>query len=533
MTQCKMNWENPYSMPRFPTISKNGMVATSQPTAAQTGITILNQGGNAVDAAIATAAALTVVEPTCNGIGGDAFAIVWFKNKMYGLNGSGPAPKSISLEAITKLGYDKIPSRGWLGVTVPGVPSAWASLAKRFGKLPLIETLQPAIKLAREGYAVPVNLAYLWQKSFLEYSTLKGEEFKSWFETFTINNKAPTCGQVWKSEAHTKTLESIGLSEGKSFYQGDLADQIDAYSKKYGGYLHKDDLFDYQAKWVEPIGVDYRNFKVWEIPPNGQGIAVLMALNILNQLDADQLSIHNTIEAVKLAMSDAAFYVTDPTKMSHSVEDLLSLKYAKQRKNEIKESAQIPKHGIIEKGGTVYLATSDSEGNMVSYIQSNYEEFGSALVVPNTGIALQNRGANFSLDPNHLNALEPGKRSYHTIIPGFLTKDNKPIGPFGVMGGFNQPQAHVQVLSNLIDFNLNPQAALDAPRWRHLKENQILVEPHFPLHSQKELVKKGHIVTTSMNTEMFGRGQIIWKDEINNTYIGGTESRTDSSIAVL
>ena len=287
-----------------------------------------------------------------------------------------------------------------------------------------------------------------------------------------------------------------------------------------------------QSGWSQ-LGADYHVTIKYGKFPNGQGIAVLMALNILNQLNTDQLSIHNTIEAVKLAMSDAAFYVTDPTKMSHSVEDLLSIKYAKNRRSEIKESAQIPKHGIIEKGGTVYLATADSEGNMVSYIQSNYEEFGSALVVPNTGIALQNRGANFSLDPNHLNALEPGKKSYHTIIPGFLTKDGKPIGPFGVMGGFNQPQAHIQVLSNLIDFNLNPQAALDAPRWRHLKDNQIIVEPHFSLHSQKELVKKGHIVTTSMKSEMFGRGQIIWIDEINKTYIGGTESRTDYSIAVL
>ncbi|MFA7671885.1 MAG: gamma-glutamyltransferase family protein [Sphaerochaetaceae bacterium] len=532
------SWENRYSLPRLPVVTKRAMVATSQPTAAQAGISIIERGGNAIDAAIAVAAALTVVEPTCNGIGGDAFAIVWFEGKMFALNGSGPAPSSISIEALKQRGFSKMPQRGWETVTVPGIPASWAALSKRFGKLPLTETLKPAIKLANEGYAVSYNLAALWEKSYTEYKEkLNKEEFSNWFTTFAPNGRALQCGEIYSSIDHGRTLDLIAKTDAQAFYKGELAERIDHFSKQYNAFITKEDLANYNVEWIEPLKADYRGFDVWEIPPNGQGISVLMALNILNEIpyikQQDETFTHYMIEAIKLAMGEASHSITEAKLMKTTTEQLLSCGWSQKARNRIGQNALNPSLEEIPKGGTVYLATADEAGNMVSYIQSNYEEFGSALVVPKTGIALQNRGSNFSLDPNHINALAPGKKTYHTIIPGFITKDGLPVGPFGVMGGFNQPQGHLQILSNLIDKKLNPQATLDAPRWRWLQNKEILVETHFPLHIKKELLKRGHKVETSMDLGLFGRGQIILRKSENGSLIGGCESRTDSLIAVL
>jgi len=529
---------NPYPMPRLPIYSKEGMVATSQPTAAQAGIHILKRGGNAIDAAIATAAALTVVEPTSNGIGGDAFALVWAKDKLHGLNSSGPSPKSISIEAITERGFKEMPVFGWEPVTVPGVPAAWAELAKKFGNLPLAETLQPAIELAKYGYAVPPTLSFLWQKAFSEFKEkFKESYFEPWFETFAPKGRAPLTGEVWGSADIAKTLESIAATNGESFYKGELAEKIDKFSKDNNGFISIEDLSAYSPEWVDPISVNYRGYDVWEIPPNGQGLSVLMALNILNQfppVDRNcSKSIHRMIESIKLAMTDGNYYITESDLMDVKVTDLLSDKYAKERASLISDMALMPSIGKPMKGGTVYLATADGEGNMVSFIQSNYEGFGSGLVVPGTGIALQDRGNNFSLNPEDPNCLAPNKRTFHTIIPGFMTKNNKPIGPFGIMGGFNQPQGHVQAVINSVDSGLNAQATLDAPRVRWLSGKSILVEPHFPQYLIHELLSMGHDVKISLDSTMFGRGQIIWRNPDSGTLIGGTESRTDGTIAVL
>ncbi|MEX2104408.1 MAG: gamma-glutamyltransferase family protein, partial [Bacilli bacterium] len=462
---------HPYPSRRNTVFSKKGMVATSQPLAAQAGLDILKKGGNAIDAAIATAACLTVVEPTSNGIGGDAFALIWTKGELHGINGSGPSPKSISIDAVKESGHDTIPKFGWIPVTVPGVPATWAELSKRFGRLPLSETLKPAIDYAENGYPLSPTLGKYWKSAYRIYKeNLKGEEFNSWFETFAPDGRAPEIGELWKSPGHAATLRSIAETNAESFYRGELAEKIDQFSKKYGGFLRKEDLAEYAPEWVKPIKVNYRGYDVWEIPPNGQGIVALMALNVLKGFEFSEKdsvdTYHKQIEAIKLAFADGHKFITDSREMSVKVEELLSEGYAEQRRHLISDIAVQPEAGEPPKGGTVYLATADEEGNMVSFIQSNYMGFGSGLVVPGTGIGLQNRGHNFSLDPTHENRLEPGKKTYHTIIPGFLTKDDQAVGPFGVMGGFMQPQGHVQVVMNTIDFHLNPQAALDAPRWQ-------------------------------------------------------------------
>jgi gamma-glutamyltranspeptidase / glutathione hydrolase len=526
---------NPYASKRMTVFAKNGMVATSQPLAAQAGLDILKKGGNAIDAAIATAAALTVVEPTSNGIGGDAFALVWVKDKLYGLNSSGPAPKNISIEALEKEGIKEMPKFGWHPVTVPGAPAAWAELSKRFGKLPLIEVLQPAIYYAMEGYPITPILGYYWERAYEGYSKVfKEEQYKHWFETFAPKGRAPKIGEMWKSEDHGKTLESIGKTMAQSFYNGELADKIDKFSKEYGGYITKEDLASFEPEWVEPIGVNYRGYDVWEIPPNGQGMIALMALNILKGFEFSEKdsvdTFHKQMEALKLSFVDGQKYITEISKMKVAVDQLLSESYGEQRRNLIGEKALVPQPGIPPKGGTVYLAAADSEGNMVSFIQSNYMGFGSGLVVPGTGIALQNRGHNFSLNPEDANCLEPGKRTFHTIIPGFLTKDGKAVGPFGVMGGFMQPQGHMQVITNTVDFGLNPQAALDAPRWQWTEGKTIEVENTFPSHIAQALARRGHNIKAALDGGGFGRGQIIWRNE-EGVLMGGTESRTDGCIA--
>ncbi|HEY5562640.1 MAG TPA: gamma-glutamyltransferase family protein [Clostridiaceae bacterium] len=515
---------------------RRGMVATSQPLAAQAGLDILKKGGNAIDAAIATAACLTVVEPTSNGIGSDAFAIVWSKGEIHGLNSSGPAPKSISIDILKATGICTMPKYGWTPVTVPGAPGAWAELSERFGRLPLIEALKPAIEYASYGYPVSPGVSPTWNRAYKIYKeNLMEEDFQNWSEIFAPKSRAPQVGEMWSSKGHAETLASIGKTMAKSFYSGEIAQKIDFYSKKSGGFLRLEDLEAFKPEWVTPIRVNYRGYDVWEIPPNGQGLVALIAFNILKgfnfSVKDSSDTYHKQIEAIKLAFADGHKYITDPSYMKLNVKHLLSEEYAAERRSLITKEALIPGAGEPPKGGTVYLATADDEGNMVSYIQSNYMGFGSGIVIPDTGISLQNRGHNFSLDPSHDNCLMPGKRTYHTIIPGFLSKDNKPIGPFGVMGGFMQPQGHLQVVMNAIDFNMNPQEALDAPRFQWMKDKLVEVEHSFPQHIAQALVRKGHVIKYTVDSSSFGRGQIIWRND-NGVLCGGTEPRTDGTIAV-
>ncbi|MDR7073452.1 gamma-glutamyltranspeptidase/glutathione hydrolase [Fictibacillus barbaricus] len=526
----------PYGSQRMTVYAKKGMVATSQPLAAQAGLDILKKGGNAIDAAIATAACLTVVEPTSNGIGGDAFALVWTKGKLHGLNASGPAPKGISIEEVKKAGHEKMPKYGWVPVTVPGAPAAWAELSSRFGKLSFEEVLKPAISYAEDGYPLTPILGKYWKRAYEIFKKeLKGKEFNAWFETFAPDGRAPEVGELWRSPGHAETLKEIAKTNAESFYRGALAQKMGEASADHGGFLTSDDLAGFYPEWVDPIKVNYRGYDVWEIPPNGQGIVALMALNTLKGFDFTEKesaeTYHKQIEAIKLAFVDAKKYVTDPTRMKVSVEGLLSEKYAEERRSLIGVNAIQPEPGRPPRGGTVYLATADEGGNMVSFIQSNYMGFGSGIVVPETGISLQNRGHDFSLDPDHDNALEPGKRTYHTIIPGFLTKEDEAVGPFGVMGGYMQPQGHVQVIMNAIDFHLNPQSTLDAPRWQWIENKKVMVERTVPAHIADELARRGHEVQVAMDSGNFGRGQIIWRDPVTGVLAGGTEARTDGSIA--
>jgi len=528
---------NPYAIAKAPIYAKNGMVATSQPLAANAGLEILKKGGNAVDAAVATAAALTVVEPTSNGIGGDAFAIVWMKDKMYGLNASGPSPKNLTIENVKASGKDKIDKFGWTPVTVPGAPSAWASLVEEFGNLSLEEVLEPAVQLAEEGFPVSPAVAFFWDKAYQNFKKEgQGKEFEEWFATFAPAGRAPRVGEVFYLQNHADTLREIGKTKAQSFYQGRLAQEIAQASKEQGGYLEYSDLAEYAPEWVEPIKVNYRGYDVWEIPPNGQGIVALMAMNVLNGYDIKEKesaeTYHLQFEAMKRAFTSGKHYITEREKMSVKVEDLLSEEYANQQRAQIGVNAGDVEPDLVPaRSGTVYLATADKDGNMVSYIQSNYMGFGSGVVVPGTGIGLQNRGYDFSLDVNAANKLEGGKRSYHTIIPGFLTKDNQAVGPFGVMGGYMQPQGHVQVLMNTIDFKLNPQAALSSPRWQWVKDKTFMVEKDFPTAIAKELAAKGHDIQIQLESGHFGRGQIIWKDNVNGVLVGGTEERCDGYVA--
>lgn len=525
----------PYPSRRNVMYAKNGMVATGSPLAAQAGLEILKKDGNAIDAAIATATALTVVEPTANGIGGDAFAIFSIKGKIYGLNSSGYSPKLLEAQELLNKGFKEVPKYGLTPVTVPGAPKAWAELNKKYGKLPLKEVMAPAIKLAKEGYAIPVNVGKLWKTAANNFEKEQGEEFKYWFDTFTIDGKIPNTGDIITLPDHAKTLEKIAETYADEFYHGELADKIDKFSKKYGGYIRKEDLEGYEVEWVDPIKVKYHGYDVYELPPNGHGISVLMALNILNNFTFEARetiqTYHTMIEAMKLAFVDVQKYVADPKFMKVSVEQLLSKAYAEDRAKLIGENAIFPEAGDPFCGGTVYLAAADNEGNMISYIQSNYMGFGSGMVVPETGMALHNRGNNFNLNINSANCVGPHKKPYHTIIPGFLGKDGVLIGPFGVMGGFMQPQGHLQVVTNTIDFYMNPQAALDAPRWQWIGNKTIEVEHGIPEHIAYALARKGHDIKVVHDSIKMGRGEIIWRLK-NGVYVGGTEPRTDGHIAL-
>jgi gamma-glutamyltranspeptidase / glutathione hydrolase len=523
----------PYPSRRSTVFGARGMVATSQPLAAQAGLDILKQGGNAVDAAVATAACLTVLEPTSNGIGGDAFALVWSKDRLHGLNASGPAPQAISGDLVREAGHTTMPKYGWIPVNVPGAPAAWAELNRRFGRLPLTEVLQAAIEYADRGFPVSPVISKLWKLAYQNYRAQAGAEFGSWFDTFAPAGRAPRAGELFRSPAHARTLQEIARTQAESFYRGALAERIDAYSRQYGGYLRKEDLAAYGAEWVQPITVRYRGYDVWEIPPNGHGLVALSALNILKGFELsgkeEVETYHRQWEAIKLAFADGLQYIADPRQMRVTVAELLAEDYAAERRALIGETASEPAPGTPPKGGTVYLATADADGTMVSFIQSNYLGFGSGLVVPGTGIALHDRGYNFSLDPHHANYLQPGKKPYHTIIPGFLTKDGRAIGPFVVMGGFIQPQGHVQVVMNTVDFHLNPQAALDAPRWQWKEGRTVLVEHQFPESIAEALERRGHLVQRCVGSHAMGRGQIIWRDD-NGVLAGGTEPRADGAV---
>ena len=529
-----------YPSQRFPIYARGGMVNCSSPLASAAGLSVLRKGGNAMDAAAAAAAALTVVEPTANGLGSDAFALVWSEKEkqLFGLNSSGRASMLASAERIKADGRDrngKMPAHGWTPVTVPGAPKAWAELVNRFGKLSLAEDLAPAVAYARDGYPCAPNLALLWNEAFERYrQILTGPEFEAWFRTFAPDGKGVEAGDLIRLPDHAATLEAIGGTGAEEFYRGEIARKIDLESRKYGGYLRYEDLASYEADWVEPIRVNYRGYEVCEIPPNGQGIVALMALNILKEFEfAEKDSVetcHRQLEAIKMAFADAFHYVTDPKDMEIDYHRLLDPAYGAQRAREMKDQAQVWSHEIPPKSGTVYLCCADGEGNMVSYIQSNYMGFGSGIVVDGTGIALQNRGADFSLDPGDANFLKPGKRSYHTIIPGFLMKDGLPVGPFGVMGAYMQPQGHVQVVMNYVDFHLDPQQALDAPRWQWMRDGRVTVETRFDQSLARGLQRRGHELSYDIDTPIFGRGQMIVRLP-NGVLVGGTESRTDSNIA--
>eukprot|EP01103_Thecamoeba_quadrilineata_P002259 TRINITY_DN12246_c0_g1_i1.p1 TRINITY_DN12246_c0_g1~~TRINITY_DN12246_c0_g1_i1.p1 ORF type:complete len:543 (+),score=98.80 TRINITY_DN12246_c0_g1_i1:51-1679(+) len=521
-------------------LSRKGMVATSHHLASQAGLEILQKGGNAFDAAIATAAALTVLEPTGNGLGSDAFAILWpaSSTKPVAINSSGPSPASISIESVKKRGHhETMPHLGVLPITVPGAPAAWAEITRKYGKLTLLQNLEAAIRYAEQGYAVTPRIASDWESYFNVLKPFeKRPEHQGWFQTFAPNGVPPKTGETFRSGDHAETLREIGRTDAESFYRGELAEKISRFVQQNNGHLSSQDLANYRPEWVDPISVSYRGYDVWELPPNGQGLVALLALSICNgyQIKNDVASLHTQIEAMKLALTDGKAYITDPSFMDPTIRShLLSPEYAQERRKEINPAAANPSPSayLPQKSGTVYLAAADEEGNLISYIQSNYEGFGSGVVVPGTGIALQNRGHDFRLDPNHPNALAPKKRSYHTIIPGFLSHNGRPLGPFGVMGGYMQPQGHLQVITQTIDGRLSPQAALEVARWRwSLDGRTIFVEEGFAKEKIEELRGLGHEVIVSKSNRGFGLGQIIWRTH-NGLLVGGSDSRADGSVA--
>jgi gamma-glutamyltranspeptidase / glutathione hydrolase len=528
---------SPSPISRRPVMGRNGAVATSQPLAAQAGLSILQAGGNAVDAALATAIALTVVEPTSNGIGSDAFAMVWADGRLAGLNGSGRAPALLTAESIRSAGHEVMPERGWIPVTVPGAVSAWVAMHDTFGRLDFAALFEPAIAMAEHGYPVSPVVARAWGRAErLFRHLLAGPRFDTWSATFAPGGSAPVAGQLVRLPDQAATLRTIARTGGRAMYTGELAEQIDAFSRSTGGFIRAGDLAGHRCDWVDPISTNYRGYDVWEIPPNGQGITALVALNILEGFDSGSIaaegaeSWHLQIEAMKLAFADAAAYVADPSFVEIPVRGLLDKAYAGQRRALIGESASEPRPGTPPRGGTVYLCTADSDGTMVSMIQSDYMGFGSGMVIPGTGIVMQNRGANFSLVDGHPNVLAPGKRSYHTIIPSFLSRDGAAVGPFGVMGGFMQPQGHVQVIVRTIDLGMHPQAALDAPRWKWEHGRQVSVERHTPLDMIDDLRARGHDVRVGEDVDGFGRGQIIWRS--GDTLVAASESRADGQAVV-
>lgn len=523
-----------------PVFAQHGVVATSQPLATQAGLATLRRGGNAVDAALAAAITLAVVEPASSGIGGDAFALVWDGAQLHGLNGSGRAPAALTMDALRERNGgtlpETMPDHGWGAVTVPGAPAAWRDLSQRFGRLPFASLFADAIGCAEEGYPVsPISL-WTWRYALAEtHSTLSGEVFAGLPEVFAPGGHVPQVGDLWRSAELATSLRQIAETNAEAFYHGALAERIVAFAAQTGGYLSADDLAQHTSEWVAPIHTSYRGYDVWEIPPNTQGLAVLLALNILEGYDLSAFprdsveSFHLQLEAMKLAFADIHHFVADPTFGRLPIAGLLAKSYADERRALVSDAAMLPEAGAPQGSDTTYLCAADADGMMISFIQSTYGSFGSHIVVPGTAIALQNRGSGFSLDPTHLNRLEPRKRPFHTIIPGFLTRDGQAVGPFGVMGGHMQPQGHVQMVVNTVDYAMDPQASLDAPRWSWWGERAVKLEPGAAALAEP-LAARGHEVEIDPEVDWAGRGQIIWR-LANGAYIAGSESRTDGQAA--
>jgi gamma-glutamyltranspeptidase/glutathione hydrolase len=519
------DWQFPYPSQRMPILARN-VVATSQPLAAQAGLRMLLKGGSAVDAVLATAISLTVLEPTSNGIGSDAFCILWDGQKLHGLNASGRSPAGWTLDRFK--GLAGMPQRGWDSVTVPGCVSAWVELSARFGKLPFADLFEPAIKYASDGYMVSPTIARLWANQVPELRNQPGFE-----EAFMPRGRAPEPGEKFSFPAQARTLQRIAETRGEAFYRGDLAAAIAAFARQHGAAMTTEDLAAHTNDWVEPIGIDYRGFRLHEIPPNGQGIAALIALGILENFDVAALpvdspdSLHLQMEAMKLAFADVYEHVSDLATMRVTPAQLLDKAYLKQRAKLIDpKRALSPAHGNPARGGTVYLTAADESGMMVSYIQSNYAGFGSGVVVPGTGISLQNRGFGFSVRPDHVNVVAPRKRPFHTIIPGFVTQNGKPVMSYGVMGGSMQAQGHAQVLARMVDYHQNPQAAADAPRWRMDTGLKASIEYGVPKETLDELRVRGHdLAQADRWSTDFGRAQLIFR--LEDGYFAASERRTD------
>ena len=532
--------EYPYSSRRNVVFARKAMACTSIPQGAQIGLDVMKTGGNAVDAAVAMAAAMPLLEPTGNGLGGDCFALVWMEKekRLYGLNASGTAPAAIDAERVRALGIAQMPKTGWLSTLVPGAPAGWAELNHRFGTRPLSELFAPAIRSAREGVPVAVNLEAIWKADCRRIQGAMGENpapHAYWWEKFTKNGEPYRAGDIFYWEEYARTMEELAATGCESYYRGSIMEKIVSFSRRTGGYFSEEDFSSYRPIWVEPITTEYRGYTVCEIPPNGLGITALMALNILRGVEMPlerecAETYHKIIEALKLAFADTQAYIADPRYMRTRAENLLSEDYAARRRALMGETALLPKTGDPSCGGTIYLCTADTAGNMVSLIQSNYTAFGAGVAVPDTGISFQNRGAGFSLDLDSDNCLAGGKRPAHTILPGFLLKAGEAVGPFGVMGGFMQPQGHVQVVVNTVDYHMNPQSALDAPRFQWTGKKRVQLEREVPVHIARELSRRGHEVEIVSSNLNMGRGQIIWKTD-NGLYIGGTEPRCDGTVA--
>lgn len=539
---------------RSEVIASKAMAATSQPLATQIALDVMKKGGNAIDAAIAANAALGLMEPTGNGIGGDLYAMVWSARdkKLYGLNGAGRSPKGLSLRqmqaAVKKLDRSDIPPYGMLPISVPGAVDGWFSLHQKFGKLPMTDILAPTIAYAEQGFPVSELIAYYWALSVPKLSPQPGD----FVGTFTSNGKAPAKGDIFKNPALANTLKLLATEGRDAFYQGSIARQIDTFMQKEGGYLRYEDFASHKSEWVEPVSVNYRGYDVWELPPNGQGIAALQMLQILKNFDLAAMgfnsaaSLHTLIEAKKLAFEDRAKFYADPAFAKIPVQGLISEAYGKERAKLITDkAAQRVDAGNphLYQGDTIYLTTADQDGNMVSLIQSNYRGMGSGVVVPGLGFGFQDRGQMFSLDDKHANVYAPGKRAFNTIIPAFITKDGQPFLSFGVMGGAMQPQGHVQIIVNMLDYGMNIQEAGDAARWQHLGNTEPTdgtqmylknggyteVERGVPYQAIQQLQQKGHDIRYGLGG--YGGYQAIKKDWVQGVYYGASESRKDGQAA--
>lgn len=532
---------------RSEVIARHGMAATSQPLATQIALDVLKAGGSAVDAAIAANAALGLMEPTGNGIGGDLFAIVWdpTTRKLHGYNGSGRSPKSLTLAEFKKRGLAYIPPRGPLPVSVPGAVDGWFALHQRFGRRTMKQNLAPAIAYARDGFPVSELIAWYWERSVPLLSVYPG-----FSEQFTIDGRAPRKGEIWKNPNLAGTLDAIAKGGRDTFYKGAIARRIDRYLREQGGYLSYEDLAAHGGEWVEPVGVNYRGYDVWELPPNSQGIAALQQLNLLEGLDFAKYGfgspehVHAMIETKKIAFEDRAKFYADPQFAKVPVRGLIAKDYAAERRKlfDPERAAKRTDAGnpALYEGDTIYLTTADASGMMVSLIQSNYRGMGSGMAPPGLGFILQDRGELFSLTPDQPNSYAPGKRPFQTIIPAFITRDGKPWVSFGVMGGDTQPQGHAQVVVNLVDFGMNLQEAGDAPRIYHTKSSEptgermadggeVSLESGFPADTVQQLLIKGHRI--GWNHGGYGGYQAIARDPVTGVYFGASESRKDGQAA--